>query len=128
MNPRLPKLGHSRPQKDSSVFDRLNATKPSSVATDSCARSLRRRGIAAICRMATSSLSLPSQPSDREIRQVNQVREAVRCDAAHVPEQIEFEDAFKAGQAGESIVAERPVDEQVALAVPLSPICGISSA
>ena len=61
--PRLPKFGHSRPQNPSSVCDRLSASKPSSVATASCARSRRRRGIAAMCRIATSSLNRPSAPS-----------------------------------------------------------------
>ncbi len=48
-----------------------------------------------------------------EIRQVNQMSEAVRCNAGHVPEEVEFKDALEPGQTGESIVGERTVDQEV---------------
>ena len=48
-----------------------------------------------------------------QIWQASQVGEALRCDAAYVPEQIQVEDGLEPGEAGESIVAERPVNQQV---------------
>src|SRR5438445_12495608 len=48
-----------------------------------------------------------------QIRQVDQMCEAVWRDAAYVPKQVEFEDALQPGQAGESNIAEWPVDQQM---------------
>ena len=111
-NPRLPRFGHSRPQIDSSVLDRLSASKPSSVATVSWARSLRRRGIAAKCRMATSSLNLPSAPSAPGSAGATRCAKPARRDAGDVPEEIELGHAVETGQAGEPVVGEWPIDQQ----------------
>ena len=48
-----------------------------------------------------------------QVMQVNQVGERLRCDAARVPEQVQVEDTLEPGEAGVSIIAERPVDQQV---------------
>ena len=34
-------------------------------------------------------------------------------DAGDVPEEIEFKDAVESGEAGDALVGERPVDQQV---------------
>src|SRR6185369_2876069 len=40
------------------------------------------------------------------------MREGVRSDAGDVPEEVEIRDTLKTGQAGESLVGERTVDQE----------------
>ena len=54
------------PRNTRSVRDRLSASNPSSVATVPCARSRRRRGIAAKCRIASLSLSRRPRRATRD--------------------------------------------------------------
>ena len=110
---RLPKFGQTRPQKPSSVRDRLSASKPASVATDSWARSRRRRGIAAMWRIATSSLNRPSAPSDTRFGMPGSDAKPSDVMPGDVPEQVELRDAVEPGETGEAVVGERPVDQQV---------------
>src|SRR5262245_25003804 len=41
------------------------------------------------------------------------MREALRCNRRHVPEEIELEHAFEAGEAGETLVGEGTIDQEM---------------
>ncbi len=64
-------------------------------------------------RIAMSSLSAPSAPSEARFGQADEMREAVGGDAGDVPEEIELGDALETRQRREPCIRERSVDQQV---------------
>ena len=112
-NARLPKFGHTRPQNPSIVCDRLSASKPvlgrDRLLRAQLAQPRHRRDVPH--RHVVAQLAVGAERE--KVRQSRQRREAVGRDPGDVPEQIEVDHAFETSQAGEPVVGERPVDQQM---------------